>query len=125
MIEIFLSSDGKNTVHVQASTVEEMDKQLPYTERLFRSILEKFGTKAEMWKSQNGEEKHDRVSQKVSGDKICQLHQVILVERQGIYGKFFACPSRDQNGNWCSTKIPEKGVNNGHGYQKSQTTNAY
>jgi hypothetical protein len=38
---------------------------------------------------------------------ICPTHHKELVKRKGEYGEFWACPSRDEKGNWCKWK-PEK-----------------
>ena len=32
---------------------------------------------------------------------ICPTHYKELVKRKGQYGDFWACPSRDEDGNWC------------------------
>jgi hypothetical protein len=38
---------------------------------------------------------------------VCPIHNKELVKRKGQYGDFWACPSRDEKGNWCKWK-PEK-----------------
>ena len=38
---------------------------------------------------------------------VCPIHHKELVKRKGQYGNFWACPSRDEDGNWCKWK-PEK-----------------
>ncbi len=38
---------------------------------------------------------------------VCPIHNKELVKRKGQYGDFWACPSRDKDGNWCKWK-PEK-----------------
>lgn len=32
---------------------------------------------------------------------ICELHKVSMVQRQGTYGKFWACPVKNPDGSWC------------------------
>lgn len=49
MIELFLSTDGKHTVHVVAQTPEEMTKLTPVAKALYQKVLQEFGTKAQMW----------------------------------------------------------------------------
>ena len=45
MIELFLSTDGKHTVHVTANTPEEMATLAPKAKALYKKVLEEFGTK--------------------------------------------------------------------------------
>ncbi len=51
MIELFLSSDGKHTVHVAAKSVAEMKALAPVAKELYQEVLAEFGTKAAMWQS--------------------------------------------------------------------------
>ena len=37
---------------------------------------------------------------------ICEIHKVPMVQRQGSYGKFWACPVKE-NGEWCKYR-PKK-----------------
>lgn len=39
---------------------------------------------------------------------MCELHNVSMVQRQGSYGKFWACPVKNPDGSWCKFR-PEKG----------------
>jgi hypothetical protein len=38
---------------------------------------------------------------------ICDVHKVSMVQRQGTYGKFWACPVKNPDGSWCKYR-PEK-----------------
>ena len=49
MMELYLSSEGKHTVHVSAETPEEMVKLLPQAKLIYEAVVRKYGTKAEMW----------------------------------------------------------------------------
>ena len=49
MIELFLSTDGKHTVHVTAETPEEMERLAPHAKALYQQVLAEYGNKAEMW----------------------------------------------------------------------------
>lgn len=125
MIELFLSSDGKHTVHVAAQTPEEMATLAPVAKALYRRVLEEFGTKADMWQSAingnghaNGQVKsnehsmsngyahvsrrRDPVTQ-VQEDAIphCPIHRRPLAFRQGRRGAFWSCPTRKSDGRWC------------------------
>jgi hypothetical protein len=44
MIELYLSSDGKHTVHVAAETPEAMNKLAPYARSLYEQVLAQYGT---------------------------------------------------------------------------------
>jgi ssDNA-binding Zn-finger/Zn-ribbon topoisomerase 1 len=48
-IELYLSTDGKHTVHYKAQTPEGRKKGLNVAMILFDAIKKKYGTKADMW----------------------------------------------------------------------------
>ena len=54
MIELFLSSDGKHTVHVAADTPEQLARLAPSARSLYQKVLESYGTKAQMWQAVTG-----------------------------------------------------------------------
>lgn len=121
MIELFLSTDGKHTVHVVAQTPEEMAKLTPVAKALYRRVLEEFGTKAQMWDAAingkhnghaNGQAKSNgqaQVSKRLIAvadapdDAIphCPMHHKPMAFRQGRLGPFWSCPTRGPNGRWC------------------------
>ena len=101
MIELFLSTDGKHTVHASAQTPEEMATLAPIAKALYRGVLAEFGTKAQLWQSvikgnghtsgharSNGHAQvvnHiDSVAQ-AQADALphCPMHQRPMVFRQG------------------------------------------
>ena len=49
MIELYLSSDGKHTVHVSTETLEEIVELAPKAKALYDKIVEAYGNKAQMW----------------------------------------------------------------------------
>lgn len=121
MIELFLSTDGKHTVHVVAQTPEEMTKLTPVAKALYQKVLQEFGTKAQMWQSAmnskhnghvHGQAKsngHAQVSRRLiavadaPADAIphCPMHHKPMAFRQGRLGPFWSCPTRGPNGRWC------------------------
>lgn len=114
MIELFLSTDGKQTVHIQADTKEEMDKLLPYAKALYLKIVEELGTKAQMWQeAMNGNGKSKQPATQF-GKRIdtpeevedlfapkCPVHLTAMKKRKGQYGEFWSCGIKLQNGAWC------------------------
>ena len=113
MIELYLSTDGKQTVHVQAETKEEMDKLLPYAKALYLKIVDELGTKAQMWQEvMNGKGKNKEPAS--FGKRIdtveqveealapkCPVHRTAMKKRKGQYGEFWSCGMKLQNGAWC------------------------
>ena len=51
MIELYLSTDGKHTVHVSAETPEELTKLVPAAKTLYQTVHAEFGGKVS---SRNG-----------------------------------------------------------------------
>jgi len=49
--EIYFSTDGKHTVHAKASTAEGRKSGLEWAFKAYERIVERLGTKAEMWES--------------------------------------------------------------------------
>ena len=47
MIELFLSTDGKHTVHVAAETPEVLEKLLPAAKALYQQVLAEYGAKGQ------------------------------------------------------------------------------
>jgi hypothetical protein len=121
MIELYLSTDGKHTVHVSAQTPEELKVLGPVAKALYQEVLAEFGTKAEMWQSAmngngnghaNGQAKSNGQAQ---ADAIprCPMHLRPLVFRQGRLGPFWSCPTRKPDGRWCQVTKDVTGVGNG------------
>jgi hypothetical protein len=133
MLELFLSTDGKHTVHASAQTPEEMAKLAPVAKALYRQVLEEFGTKAQMWEAAingksnghaNGQAKRQAYAPVVKridpvlraqDDAIphCPMHLRPLVFRQGRLGPFWSCPTRKPDGRWCQVTKEVTGAANG------------
>lgn len=111
MIELFLSSDGKHTVHIAADTPDELAKLAPSARSLYQKVLESYGTKAQMWQAVTGAKGNGevKVNQRIDAPKgvidadipRCPVHGRAMVHRQGRFGAFWSCPTRQLNGSWC------------------------
>jgi hypothetical protein len=115
MLELFLSTDGKHTVHVSADTPEQMTALVATAKALYQEVLAAFGTKAQMWQSAiNGQSHGKSNSQAQVGKRIdtvaqaqaavtphCPMHKRPMKYRQGRLGPFWSCPTRKPNGEWC------------------------
>ena len=115
MIELFLSSDGKHTVHVSADTPEQMAELAPKARALYEEVLKRFGTKAQMWQAVMARKGDGEVQlgKRIETDKQaqqavaprCPMHQVPMVKRQGRFGPFWSCPIRKPDGRWCQVTL--------------------
>ena len=78
MIELFLSSDGKHTVHVSADTPEQLAELAPKAKALFEKVLVMFGTKAEMGEAviNNKANGHAQVGKRV--DTVEQAREAVV-----------------------------------------------
>ena len=111
MIELFLSSDGKHTVHIAAETPDELAKLAPSARSLYQKVLESYGTKAQMWQEVTGAKGNGeaKAKQRIEAPKgavddnapRCPVHDRPMVQRQGRFGAFWSCPTRQFNGSWC------------------------
>jgi hypothetical protein len=69
MIELYLFSDGKHTFHVSAESIEQMNELSSYAHKLYTEVLEKFGTKAQMWEAaRNGRPSSQRQLERDTDD---------------------------------------------------------
>ena len=119
MMELFLSTDGKHTVHVATETVREMRKLLPGAKSFYESILNAYGTKAEMWKhggngkaESNGAAGNGGVKAPIVPEPeapLCPVHKTPMAFRHGRYGAFWSCPRRLADGSWCDCTIEMNG----------------
>src|SRR4030042_2818963 len=101
MIEIFLSSDGKNTLHLQSESTQDLNKDLPYAKQLFKKMLEEYGTKKEQWAPVMGNGKANQLTEEDSNQNpLCSIHQERMVLKTGRFGQFMACPIK-VDGEWC------------------------
>jgi hypothetical protein len=111
MIELFLSSDGKHTVHIAAETPVELAKLAPSARSLYQKVLEVYGTKAQMWQEVTGAKGNGEVKTSPQTGALegaleanpprCPVHGRAMVQRQGRFGAFWSCPTRQFNGSWC------------------------
>ena len=127
MVELYLSSDGKHTVHVSAQTPEELAKLLPKAKVIYEAVVAKYGTKATVWQGaaggngaaeSNGSEKGNGKSASEAETPVCPVHNRPMVYREGRFGAFWSCPTRLANGRWCMvTKDAEEPGNGETVYQ--------
>jgi len=122
VIELYLSTDGKHTVHVQASDREEMNKMYPFARALYQKVTNSLGTKPQLWNGViNGQRKTNGQSfgkiidtpeqaQAVLAP-VCPVHETPMKLREGQYGKFWSCGRRNPDGSWCQEK-PEQEYSN-------------
>ena len=115
MVELYLSSDGKHTVHVGADTPEEMVKLLPQAQVIYDAVVRKYGTKARMWhEAGNGETVKTVEAKPANGVNapVCPMHNRPMAYRKGRFGDFWSCPTRLPHGGWCTvTKEAAKPAN--------------
>lgn len=104
--EIFLSTDGKQTVHVKASTPTGRTAAGMWAMKSYKWILAELGSKADMWKeTMNGKTEPK--------GPLCEIHKVPLVHKQGISKKtgrpydFWSCPERNPDGSYCKYQPKE------------------
>ena len=121
MIELFLSTDGKHTVHVSADTPEQMTELVPKAKALYQAVLAEFGAKgqtAQAPRSGNGQaqvgKRIDTVAQaQAAVTPHCPMHQTPMRYRQGRLGPFWSCPTRKPDGRWCQITKEVTAVGNG------------
>lgn len=107
MMEIFLSSDGKHTVHLSASSVEESERLLPSAMALYNAIVEKLGTKPSLWepvmngKRGRSESNGHEVAGNGTGGPLCPEHRTPMTLQRGKFGNFWSCHQKDELGQWC------------------------
>lgn len=117
---LYLSSDGKHTVHVSEETPEKMMKLLPHAKLLYEAIVGAYGTKAQMWEKRgNGEAKgNGHANGNGDGQKdghaerkapLCPVHKTPMAYREGRFGAFWSCPTRTSDRSWCSCTMEPDG----------------
>ena len=113
MIELYLSSDGKHTVHVAGETVEETVKLLPKAQMLYEAVVRKYGTKAKMWHEVDKGATKGSVPANGVKAPICPIHNRPMAYRMGPHGDFWSCPRRLPDGGWCTTTKEASQPSNG------------
>ena len=117
MIELYLSSDGKHTVHVSAETPAQMNELAPYARGLYERVLQQYGTKPQLWEAaRNGQANGQTPAAKESAPAVphCPEHQTPLKYRKGRFGSFWSCPTRQPDGSWCTCTQQVAPATNGH-----------
>lgn len=116
MIDLYLSTDGKSTVHVSANTPEELNELAPAAKALYENILKCYGNKAQMWEAamkanaQLPPLRGQRPASPVDTDApLCPVHGKPMRQRQGKFGSFWSCNQKEPNGKWC-TVTKQSGV---------------
>lgn len=122
MIELYLSSDGKHTVHVSADTPEQLRDLVPAAKVLYREVVAEFGTKVQPMPeatpdTSNGHaavgKRIDTVAQaQAAAAPLCLVHQKAMVYRNGRRGPFWSCHERKPDGRWCG--ITQEVTGNGY-----------
>jgi hypothetical protein len=114
MIELYLSSDGKHTVHVSTQTLEEIVELAPKAKALYDKIVEAYGNKAQMWQEAGIVKAHakalpvepKRIDTPQAAEAAvaprCPVHDRPMKLRRGVYGTFWSCSVRSPVGRWCS-----------------------
>lgn len=107
MIEFYLSTDGKHTVHLSAETAEELNRLAPVARSLYESIVASYGNKPELWEkvinSKPGSRPMPQPAPQVAAPQppVCPVHNQPMRLRQGRRGNFWSCSARDEWGEWC------------------------
>ena len=127
MIELYLSSDGKHTVHVSADTPEQLRDLVPAAKVLYREVVAEFGGKAQALPEaisapSNG---HAAVGKRIDTvahaqaavTPLCPMHKTALKLRQGRLGPFWSCPRRKPDGRWC--QVTQDVTDTGNGYAQA------
>jgi len=130
MIELFLSTDCKHTVHVSADTPEQMTVLVPHAKTLYQDVLNSYGNKAQMWGDarqhqsngnghSNGQatvgKRVDTVEQaRDLAAPLCSAHETPMRYRKGRYGDFWSCGQRKADGRWCNVTYEVTKAGNGH-----------
>jgi hypothetical protein len=105
MMELFLSSDGKHTVHAAADTPEQLLPLLPQARTIYEQVVAQFGTKPQMWQGANGQSKPEGPGQ--SNAPECPEHGRKMIFRRSRFGGFWSCPTRTPDGQWCRYTVDE------------------
>ena len=127
MIELYLSSDGKHTVHVSADTPEQLRDLVPAAKVLYREVIAEFGTKCQALPEatpspSNGHaavgKRIDTVAQaQAAVAPLCPMHKTPMKYRQGRMGPFWSCPRRKPDGRWC--QVTQEVTDTGNGYAQA------
>jgi hypothetical protein len=110
MIELFLSSDGKHTIHASAETPAELAEVGAKAKVLYEKIIGSFSDRTQMWqlaidkgpaRVKKAREIPPRAQNRRGGVPVCPMHSKPMRLRHGKYGSFWSCAVRNPNGLWC------------------------
>jgi hypothetical protein len=126
MIELFLSSDGKHTVHVSADTPEQLLDLVPAAKVLYREVVAEFGGKAQPLSEATPPPSNDpaAVGQRINTEAQaqaavtphCPVHKTAMRYRKGRYGDFWSCHTRKPDGRWCDVTYEVTPQHNGQSH---------
>ena len=111
--EVFLSTDGKHTVHFKAQTSNGRVQGYVWARETYKNLVEAFGTKAQMWEKTMSKETSKTPVTASPVAPQCGIHGTPMVWKTGnskTTGKpyaFWSCPTRNADNSYCSYK-PEK-----------------
>lgn len=119
MIELFLSTDGKHTVHVAAETPEKLAELVPLAKALYQQVLAEYGAKGQP--ARNGQSNGQAWGKRIDTPEPaavapqCPVHHVPMALRNGKWGPFWSCHCK-VNGSWCRVKQEVAHTGNGQAY---------
>jgi len=85
--EIYLSTDGKHTVHIKANTKDGRKAGGEWALKVYEGIANRLGTKPKMW----GDVMKKKESTEPYTGPHCPKCKGEMVLRDGKYGKFYGC----------------------------------
>ena len=112
MMELFLSSDGKHTVHVTGEGADELFNALPQAKMLYEAVVKAYGSKV------SGPKRGTEKREKEGGNghdsdhgeaPLCPVHKTPMAYREGKYGAFWSCPTKTSDGGWCNCTMDVDG----------------
>ena len=116
MMELFLSSDGKHTVHVTGRGASDLFAALPQAKLLYEKVVDAYGAKAANGASDAEEGEESGAVETVADETadhgeapLCPVHKTPMAYREGRYGAFWSCPTRTADGGWCPCTIDVSG----------------
>jgi hypothetical protein len=108
MMELFLSSDGKHTVHVAAETPDKMIELLPQAKLVYEAVVRAYGGKGQPKQVMANGEAHAN-GESAEAAPLCPVHKTPMAYREGRYGAFWSCPTRTSDGEWCNCTFDVNG----------------
>jgi hypothetical protein len=103
--ELFLSTDGKQTVHVKASTKEGRASAIKWAKVVFEAVRSRYGTKQEL----NAKTYNPPLKKVDPNAPICAIHNApMTLKPAGVskttnkpYPAFWSCGERLSDGSFC------------------------